>query len=38
MDLAYIEHLETEIKARGAKGTVGTQATFIELFNRNNFV
>ncbi|MCL2457870.1 MAG: adenylosuccinate lyase [Desulfobulbus sp.] len=33
MDLAYIEHLETQIKARGAKGTVGTQATFIELFN-----
>jgi len=33
MDLAYVEHLETQIKARGAKGTVGTQATFIELFN-----
>ncbi|MCL1980399.1 MAG: adenylosuccinate lyase [Proteobacteria bacterium] len=33
MDLDYIEHLETQIKARGAKGTVGTQATFIELFN-----
>lgn len=33
MDLEYIEHLETQIKARGAKGTVGTQATFIELFN-----
>jgi adenylosuccinate lyase len=33
MDLAYVEHLEQEIRARGAKGTVGTQATFIELFN-----
>lgn len=33
MDLDYIEHLEQQIKARGAKGTVGTQATFIELFN-----
>ncbi len=33
MDLAYIEQLETQVKARGAKGTVGTQATFIELFN-----
>ena len=33
MDLEYIENLEQQIKARGAKGTVGTQATFIELFN-----
>lgn len=33
MDLAYVEQLESQIKARGAKGTVGTQATFIELFN-----
>jgi adenylosuccinate lyase len=33
MDLDYIEQLEKQIKARGAKGTVGTQATFIELFN-----
>ncbi|PIE59264.1 MAG: adenylosuccinate lyase [Desulfobulbus propionicus] len=32
MDLDYIEQLEPQIKARGAKGTVGTQATFIELF------
>ncbi|ADW17930.1 adenylosuccinate lyase [Desulfobulbus propionicus DSM 2032] len=32
MDLEYIEQLEGQIKARGAKGTVGTQATFIELF------
>ena len=32
MDLDYIEHLELQVKARGAKGTVGTQATFIELF------
>ena len=33
MDIEYIEHLEGQLKARGAKGTVGTQATFIELFN-----
>jgi adenylosuccinate lyase len=32
MDLDYVEQLEGQIKARGAKGTVGTQATFIELF------
>jgi adenylosuccinate lyase len=32
MDLEYIENLEQQVKARGAKGTVGTQATFIELF------
>lgn len=32
MDLEYIEHLEKQVKARGAKGTVGTQATFLELF------
>ena len=32
MDLDYIENLEAQIKARGAKGTVGTQATFLELF------
>ncbi|UCD65390.1 MAG: adenylosuccinate lyase [Deltaproteobacteria bacterium] len=32
MDLDYLENLEIQIKARGAKGTVGTQATFLELF------
>ena len=32
MDLEYIEALEQQVKARGAKGTVGTQATFLELF------
>ena len=32
MDLEYIDHLLQQIKARGAKGTVGTQATFLELF------
>lgn len=32
MDLDYITHLEAQVKARGAKGTVGTQATFLELF------
>ncbi len=32
MDLDYLENLELQFMARGAKGTVGTQATFIELF------
>ena len=32
IDLDYLENLEKQVKARGAKGTVGTQATFIELF------
>lgn len=32
IDLDYLEHLERQFKARGAKGTVGTQATFLELF------
>lgn len=32
MDLEYIDIFITSIKARGAKGTVGTQATFLELF------
>jgi adenylosuccinate lyase len=32
MDLEYVESLEKQVKARGAKGTVGTQATFLELF------
>jgi len=33
MDLDYIENLAQQVKARGAKGTVGTQATFLELFH-----
>jgi adenylosuccinate lyase len=32
MDLDYIDTYLDHIKARGAKGTVGTQATFLELF------
>ena len=32
IDLDYLEMLRKNIKARGAKGTVGTQATFLELF------
>lgn len=32
MDLEYIEMFFSQIKARGVKGTVGTQATFLELF------
>lgn len=32
MDLDALEHWQSLLKARGAKGTVGTQATFLELF------
>ncbi len=32
MDLEYIDHFLAQMRARGAKGTVGTQATFLELF------
>lgn len=32
MDLDYVEQYLSTMKARGAKGTVGTQATFLELF------
>ncbi len=32
MDLEYLDVLLGQYKARGAKGTVGTQATFLELF------
>lgn len=33
MDLDYIDNYLRQLKARGAKGTVGTQATFLELFH-----
>lgn len=36
MDLEYIDSFLSQVKARGAKGTVGTQATFIELFKGDN--
>ncbi len=36
MDLEYIDSFLGQVKARGAKGTVGTQATFIELFKGDN--
>lgn len=31
-DLEYVDIFLSKIRARGAKGTVGTQATFLELF------
>lgn len=36
MDLDYIDAFLKQVKARGAKGTVGTQATFLELFDGNH--
>lgn len=36
MDLEYVDSFLDQVKARGAKGTVGTQATFIELFHGDN--
>ncbi len=32
LDLEYLDFLVANMAARGAKGTVGTQATFLELF------
>ncbi len=32
LDLAELEHRQATLKARGAKGTTGTQASFLELF------
>ena len=36
MDIEYIDSFLDQVKARGAKGTVGTQATFVELFHGDN--
>ncbi|RUM45761.1 MAG: adenylosuccinate lyase, partial [Desulfocapsa sp.] len=36
MDIEYLDSFLAQVKARGAKGTVGTQATFLELYGGNN--
>lgn len=33
MDLENIEHVRKELRFRGAQGTTGTQASFMEIFN-----
>ena len=33
MDLQTITHVKDELRFRGAKGTTGTQASFLELFH-----
>jgi len=35
MDLIQFEQLESSIKSKGTKGTVGTQASYLELFNND---
>ncbi len=36
LDLEYLDIFVSKMAARGAKGTVGTQATFLELFRGNH--
>ena len=36
-DLQSIEHVRKELKFRGAQGTTGTQASFLEIFGGNAF-
>uniref|UniRef100_A0A1X7VA48 Uncharacterized protein n=1 Tax=Amphimedon queenslandica TaxID=400682 RepID=A0A1X7VA48_AMPQE len=33
VDLRNLEHIKSELWFRGAKGTTGTQASFLVLFN-----
>lgn len=35
MDLEDLEHVRSRLKFRGAQGTTGSQASFMEIFNNN---
>lgn len=36
MDLEDLEHVRSRLKFRGAQGTTGSQASFMEIFNNND--